>query len=594
MLPDQTVGLSDANRDNNGSGGEGEFAVLRQLLLGPEQQRLDALTDRIDAMGLTAAEVAEQLPEAIALRASRDQQLGRALAPTVETALRESIRRNPREIAAAIFPILGPAIRKAISEAMTSLVRSINGAVEHSLSTQGIRWRLESWRTGVPFADIVIKHALVYRVEQVYLIHAETGLLLAHVSAKGTSAPDADIISSMLSAIQDFVRDSFQPGEGATLRTFTVGEQTVQVESGPRALLAAVIRGDAPTSMTARLQQTLESVHLEFASPLVEFSGDDAPFQPVRPLLEQCLTMAVATRPAGTPGRLVWVRWALPLALLALVVVGLTIRSSLRWRRAIRALNAEPGLVLVDASRGWGGWHFRGLRDPVAHDPRAVLTAAGFTTAPASSRWEPYLSLDSGIVVERARRGLSAPPSVQATLRGDTLTLRGTAPLEWASTVASAGSFPGVRVLDVNDVQPTLPSGLDSARRTIESSRILYDAGSAELVPAADAQLRDVAALIRRLVDGVTSAGAAIVVRVIGRTDASGSDASNESLAQRRIDDVTGRLSSLGIAPATLHGEALATSRPLTGSSGEETSRINRSVSFEVTIRSVPLAAGRR
>ena len=32
----------------------------------------------------------------------------------MEAALRESIRRNPREIATAIFPVLGPAIRKAI------------------------------------------------------------------------------------------------------------------------------------------------------------------------------------------------------------------------------------------------------------------------------------------------------------------------------------------------------------------------------------------------------------------------------------------------------------------------------------------------
>ena len=62
-------------------------------------------------------------------------------------AFRESIRRNPREIATAIFPVLGPAIRKAIAETMAALVRSINSAVEHSFSPRGIRWRLESWRT---------------------------------------------------------------------------------------------------------------------------------------------------------------------------------------------------------------------------------------------------------------------------------------------------------------------------------------------------------------------------------------------------------------------------------------------------------------
>src|SRR5262245_9761000 len=252
--------------------------------------------------------MAEHLPEAIVLRGQRDRQIGRALAPTVETALKESIRRNPREIATAIFPILGPAIRKAIAETMAALVRSINSAVEHSLSPRGIKWRIESWRTGVPYPQVVIKHALVYRVEQAFLIHAETGLLLAHATAPGLQVPDADLISGMLTAIQDFVRDSFRPGEGATLRTFSVGDHTVQVEAGPQALLALVIRGEAPDAVLRKQQDTLETIHLQFATPLGEFSGDAAQFQAVHPLLEECLETVVDT---GTQrrGRLLWLRW---------------------------------------------------------------------------------------------------------------------------------------------------------------------------------------------------------------------------------------------------------------------------------------------
>ncbi len=117
---------------------------------------------------------------------------------------------------------------------MSGLVRSINSAVEQSLSIKGLKWRFEAWRSGVPYPQVVLKHALVYRVEQVFLIHAETGLLLEHVSARDLVVQEAELVSSMLSAIQDFVRDSFMPGEGATLRTFSVGEHTVQVEKGRR------------------------------------------------------------------------------------------------------------------------------------------------------------------------------------------------------------------------------------------------------------------------------------------------------------------------------------------------------------------------
>ncbi|HJR49672.1 MAG TPA: hypothetical protein VJ794_01115, partial [Gemmatimonadales bacterium] len=227
-----------------------DLAELRELILGAERRRLQELERRLDAAGLTREELAELLPEAIVLRAGRDRQLARALAPTVENAIGESVRRNPRQIATAIFPVLGPAIRKAIADALAGLVASINSALEHSVSPRGLRWRLEAWRTGVPFAQIVLKHALVYRVEQVFLIHAETGLLLSHAWTPELPPSDPDLVSGMLTAIRDFVADSFaRDGDAGGLRRFTVGELTVMVEQGPQAILAAVVRGQASDTL---------------------------------------------------------------------------------------------------------------------------------------------------------------------------------------------------------------------------------------------------------------------------------------------------------------------------------------------------------
>ena len=290
------MSLEPSESDANGDQHISELATLRKLLVGPEQRRLDELSEELGSAELTAEELADQLPEAIALSGSRGDQLGRALGPTIETAMRESIRRDPQEMASAIFPVLGPAIRKAIAETMADLVRSINRAVEQTFSIDGIKWRIEAWRTGVPYAEIVIKHALVYRVEQAFLIHAETGLLLEHVSLPGLDVPDADLISGMLSAIQDFVRDSFRPGQGGTLRTFSVGEYTVQVEAGPDALLALVIRGEAPGELLRRQQDTLETIHLEFATQLNEFSGDTAPFAAARKSA-RCLSRCMGVPP---------------------------------------------------------------------------------------------------------------------------------------------------------------------------------------------------------------------------------------------------------------------------------------------------------
>ena len=413
-----------------------DLAELRELILGPERRRLHELERRLDAAGLTREELAELLPEAIALRTGRDRQLARALAPTVENAIGESVRRNPRPIATAIFPVLGPAIRKAIAEALAGLAASINRALEHSLSPRGIRWRLEAWRTGVPYAQIVLKHALVYRVEQVFLIHRDTGLLLAHARAPDLPASDADLISGMLTAIRDFVADSFSPErEAGGLRRFSVGELTVMVEQGPQALIAAVVRGEAPDDLLLRLQDTLETIHLQFAGALAEFDGDTAPFAAARPLLEECLATVVATDPrAESRSRRRWLPLVLAVVVVALILGGLIAPVTDAVERSRRT---APGRARDRRHRGGaragGRWRFAGLRDPLAPEPAALLAGLGADTGRVDQRWEPYLSLRPEMVLARARRSLRPPSGVTLSLAGDTVQAEGMAPLGWVA-----------------------------------------------------------------------------------------------------------------------------------------------------------------
>jgi outer membrane protein OmpA-like peptidoglycan-associated protein len=565
----------------NGGRSVSEFAALRRILVGPEQSRLDELANEIREKQLTAADLAEHLPEAILLRAKRDRQIGRALAPTVETALRESIRRNPREIATAIFPVLGPAIRKAIAETMASLVRSINSAVEHSFSPRGIRWRLESWRTGVPYAQVVISHALVYRVEQAFLIHADTGLLLSHATAPEMQVPDADLISGMMTAIQDFVRDSFRPGEGATLRTFSVGDHTVQVEAGPLALLALVVRGQAPDAVLRKQQDVLETVHVQFASVLMEFSGDTAPFEPARALLEECLETVVDTA-SRRSGRL-FQMWAIPVAVALVALLLIVARSRARFDRGVAAVDAEPGLVVIDSRQRWGRWEISGLADPGARSPSVVLAGAGLTPRALDGRWEPYLSLDSAVVVSRARRALAMSSSAVLSLAGDTLNVSGDVPLE-SIQLSAERPLSGVNRVVFDSARVILPPALDSIRNAITSDRVLFVAGSADVPGDASGRIREAARRFQLLDDSISASGGDLILTLVGRTDPTGSDETNQALAQWRVDRVAAIFAAAGVRTQRLRGEALATSRPLTSADREEQARINRSVSFEVTV----------
>src|SRR4029434_5139618 len=101
----------------NGDG----WGELRGLLIGPERTQLDPLQARLDALRVYPEDVGQVLAEAIHLRSSQDKQLTNALLPSVEEALRASVQRNPRVLVDTLFPMMGPAIRKAITTALRNM-----------------------------------------------------------------------------------------------------------------------------------------------------------------------------------------------------------------------------------------------------------------------------------------------------------------------------------------------------------------------------------------------------------------------------------------------------------------------------------------
>ncbi len=578
-----------------------DLAALRHLLVGAEQARLNAIEARL-AAPVTPDAIATRLPEAITLRATQDRALAVALAPTIEGAISESVRRRPNDFADAIFPVLGPAIRKAIAGAMNELAASINSALQHSFSLRGLKWRVEAWRSGVPYAQVVIRHALVYRVEQVFLIHRDTGLLLEQANLPGVALPDADLVSGMLTAIRDFVADSFQQErESGGLRAFSVGELSVIVEPGPDAMLAAVVRGQAPPDYSRRLVEAIESVHAQYGSALREFTGDTAPFGAARPLLDDCL-LSVLETDRSTGGGAVWKPWVAAFAVCAIALLAWRLWTAAHWRRATAALAETPGLVVIDGHRGWRSAAVRGLRDPDAPDPSRVLAAAGLDTTRVTQMWEPYLSLRPPLVLRRLRRsfGAGAPPDSQLSMRGDTLVLTGRVQAAWRAQLLrdGPGRVPGMAAVAQRDVTLELPAVLAATRDSVTQETVLFAAGDRGLASGAAETVQRVARLLNRLEAELEPLRARAVVALVGRADPVGRDSTNRALSQERAATV---LQALEVARAkgrspdgaggtpvalSLTATGVGSTDPLTVADTAARARINRSVSF--TVRVVP------
>ncbi|ARA93441.1 hypothetical protein AWN76_009920 [Rhodothermaceae bacterium RA] len=570
---------------------EAAMAELRSLLLGPEQQTLDDLRRRLDDPALRAEDVGAVLAEAFAI-AQRDVHLAEALAPTVEQALHRSVQRDPEPVADALFPVMGPAIRRAITHALKGVMQSFNQALEHSLSWRSLRWRLEAWRTGRPFAEVVLQHTLAYRVEQVFLIHRETGLPLQHVVAAEVPTQDADLVSGMLSAIQRFLQDSFRMEENDGLVSLEMGDLTVWIEPGPQAVLACVIRGLPPSELRETMQEIVEAVHRQYGRVLAVFDGDEETMAGSRPLLERALLVQYTE-----PPRSGWWAWGVLLLLLLAGAVWITqaVRRHQRWDAFRAAVAAEPGLVLLRAEPSGRPPHVEGLRDPLARDPALLLQAAGVSPDGVVMRWVPFQAADSALVLRRAVQVLQPPPDVTLRLQGTTLYAEGEAPPDWiAAARMLARVLPGVSTLDTTGLTTPAERRLRELRERIEAVQVRFSGRTTRLAPGQDAVLRDLAEALTALDAAAREAGRGVVVTVTGHTDATASAEVNRQVSRQRAERVVAALRRAGlrVSNATpglrIEVRGVGADHPARPERTPDDQDANRRVSFDVRFSDTP------
>lgn len=442
---------------------------LRDLVLAPERARLDVLQQRIDDPERRLEELAAALPDAVRMRAE-DNGFINALQQPVDQCIQHSVERDPQGLADALFPVMGPAIRRAISEALKGIVQSINQAVEHSLSVKGLRWRIEAWRSGTSFAEVVLKNTLLYRVDAAYLIHNETGLLIEHALAETqTSLKDEDAVSAMLTAIQDFIQDSFA-GANEGLESVEIGGRTLWVLRGPKATLACVITGVPPRALRERFNASLRDLHLSYRKQLDAFDGDKGPLAGVEPLLQDCLTLEY--RESAEEGRsgARWLPWLL-IGLMLVVGIGWLVWTQYSWGQRLDAVRARleqtPGIIVVEW-RPARGRRARLLVDPLAESPQQ-LAADDEVWQWLELQRRPYVSADAPIVLARAARQLEPPATVTLDLDDGMLRLSGAAPADWVQALRGLRVLPpGVDAIDVSALMPKDTGLMAQIRAAIE------------------------------------------------------------------------------------------------------------------------------
>jgi outer membrane protein OmpA-like peptidoglycan-associated protein len=513
---------AELKRDPESSHPQDELTELRALLLGQQLAELHSLRQRLDDPNLRAEELSQVLAKAVAIATRHDRELQRSFYPIVEQALQISVARNPEFLATSLAPIIGETVRKSVANAFRNLVDTINITLERSLSWESMKWRMEALRTGKSFGEVALLRSLRYKVQQIFLIHRESGLVLQYISAPGEGVSEAELVSSMLSAIQDFVHDSFTSKNSQDLETMQAGEFTIWVHHGPQALLAGTILGTPPPELRNVFAHENELIHRDFAAQLTSFNGDASAFAAARPYLQRCL-LGQTARPKRRPWLLVS---ALALVVLVLIAFGVSVhRRNGRWQDYLTRLGKQPGIVVTGAESSWGHYWVWGLRDPLSPDPLKIATKLGIPAKSLELRFVPFQSLDE-------------------------------------------------RFLRARD--------FELEKHRLEQQIVLFPINSSVLTADESARIDNIEESLDKLQETADKLGRKVQVVLNGRADQTGAETKNVALSAQRAQRVYDALLERGIPAETISAVGLGDAEPIRHGSPAYQLEVNRSVTLKV------------
>jgi OOP family OmpA-OmpF porin len=460
--------VSSANQTPGKPGGDLE--KLRELLLGREKQQLKHLDERLSNQESRTADVAEVLPDAF-VRASKDPVLEANLETQVVRTIRSFVKNDTSTFAEYLFPVMGPAIRRAVADSLKALVERINATMEHNLTAKGLRWRIEAARTGVPFAQVVLRHTLLYSVHEAFLIKRDSGLVLSHVHREENLRLDEDAVGSMLSAIQSFIQDSLGMSADEPLRSAELGDRTLWIINGPEALLACIISGTPPRTLRDELMAVVEKIHAVYGSRFSESNQQLSRDAGLLGLMQQSLRdelHADSERPKSRAP----LYWAIGLGLLAIVLIFGAI-SSYRERkfesRVVEIFQHQPGYVLTSSEAGEEQFNLTGLRDPVSASPADVMTDNGLPVDRVSFQFKPFWSLEPDMVAARLRESLALGDEVNLQLEGQRLAVSGDlSAAQFAQLERIPGSHPLIDLVDTSAARLSSDAVVSLVRAELE------------------------------------------------------------------------------------------------------------------------------
>ncbi len=547
---------------------EEQLDQLRSIILGEDNQVISD-TFREQARHQVSAIITEAIHD----RQLKDQSLDKVLQPIIESSVDASVTDRSDKMVNVLYPLVGSLVRKSVSSFLSDFIEKTNQMLENSLSIKGLRWRFEAWQRDVSFAQYIASQTFVYRVEHLLLIHRETGILLHSVDRDAQTRGDSDLISSMLSAINDFVGDSFSPDEDGlkeNLNTVSTDNFKLLIQPGPKAILVAAITGQPPQALSEKMQLIIEEIHKLYSTELDSFNGDTSVFEHSESIL--CGGLIEEQKEELGHSKKKWKVWLLVTAIACAICYFFV----LRWQeysliQRLRGLDDQAG-ILVREIKAKDKIYLSLSRDPNAIPVSVWLTEQGIDEDGLSISEKKYISLDFEITRKRVESLLSRYSGVRFYWEEKTLYLDGAISSGRESDLMNEIYVAGLNVdTQVNtralkvegpdqlQVSPALAQEYqfkDSIKK-VNSTQINFAKKSDTLTSEVLEEVKSLALEFLNIQKLGESLNVSVGLVIIGASDTSGTSVSNERLSTKRALNTKYALETYGVDESSMYASGL-------------------------------------
>ncbi|CAA6828419.1 MAG: Unknown protein [uncultured Sulfurovum sp.] len=239
----------------------------------------DVLREKLQQKDSQTIEIyANSLAEIINKSAKQDlPNLSRSLQSVISPAIAKEIDDNKDKMVDALYPIMGSMISKYVSNAIQEMMDTINKKIDEGLSVDKYKRKIKSRVSGVSETELLLEENNDALMSSIFVIHKESGLLIAEAHLENQEINDPHMVASMASAIKDFINDWIsQNEEPDEVQLLSYGNATLYIESAGTVYQIVFLESEPDHIQRKSIQSFFSKIVKNYSHFFPTFDGDDS------------------------------------------------------------------------------------------------------------------------------------------------------------------------------------------------------------------------------------------------------------------------------------------------------------------------------